>query len=142
MSAQARAMQLRMQERATSRLLASGDWILPEEVARLGQRSRGNADALARRWVRSGLIYSIRHQGKNLYPAYALDRETGYRPAEALKPVLEVLHGAGRQGWAIAFWFDSPNSWLAGRRPKDCLAGPRDELLVAARAESLGTQHS
>lgn len=141
MSKQAEALQHQMQARATARILGSSDWISAEEMARLGHRSSRNAGALARSWRKKGVIFSIRQDGESLYPVYALDPLAGNRPLAGLGRVLKALGGDNANAWAMAFWFDSPNSYLGGRRPKDCLAGPLDELLLAAHAEAQGVQH-
>lgn len=141
MEAQAEPLQWKMQKRATSRLLSSGDWITAEEVAQLGNRSPRNAHTLAYRWTKKGLIFSIQHEGRRLYPLYALDPAAGYKPKAALRSLIAILPDDDRAGWRRAFWFDSPNSYLDGRRPKECLSGPLDELLFAARHETQGIQH-
>ena len=138
---EAEALQTKMQERATERLLRSGDWITAEEIARLGNRSSRNAHALACSWMKRRLIFSIQHEGLRLYPSYALDPAAGYTPKAALRSLIAVLPDGDRAGWRMAFWFDCPNSYLDGRRPKDCLSGPQDELLIAARNEAQGIQH-
>ena len=79
---QAEAIQHQMQLRATERLLKSGDWLSAEDVAQLGLRSSRNTKALAHSWAKKGLLFAIRQEGSPLYPAYALDPETGYRPSE------------------------------------------------------------
>lgn len=141
MEAEAEALQKHMQERATGRLLHSDDWITAEEIARLGHRSSRNAHALAYRWANKGLIFSIQHEGRRLYPSYALDPAAGHRPKAALRCLIAALPDSDRAGWRLAFWFDSPNSYLNGRRPKDCLDSPLDDLLRAARAEAAGVGH-
>lgn len=140
MATPADLLQRQMQARATERLLSSGDWVSAEELAQHGLRSSRNPQEVVKGWVEGGLIFSIQLEGIPLYPVYALDARTG-SPQEGLRAVLEVLQGAGRNGWAIAWWLDSPNSYLDGKRPKDCLAGPPDQLLRAARAEVQGNQH-
>lgn len=141
MEAEAEALQKKMQERATGRLLQSGDWITAEEIARLGHRNSRNAHALACRWTKKGLIFSIQHGETHLYPSYALDPAAGYRPKTALRSLVAVLPDGNPTGWRLAFWFDSPNSYLNGRRPKDCLDSPLDDLLRAAHAEAEGERH-
>lgn len=133
-------LQHQMQVGATERLLGSGDWVSAEELAHHGLRSSRNPHEAVKGWVEAGLIFSIQHEGMSLYPVYALDARTE-SPQEGLRAVLDVLQGAGRSGWAIAWWLASPNCYLDGRRPKDCLPGPLDELLQAARAETQGIQH-
>lgn len=140
MATDAEDVQQQMQARATERLLASGDWISAEEMARLFHRSSRNTQALLLGWVERGLIFSIENEGVSLYPAYALDAQSG-TPLAELRAVLKVLQQAGRGGWAMAWWFDCPNSYLDGKRPKDLLAGPLDQVLQAAHAEAQGVQH-
>lgn len=140
-TAEAEAPQRGMQGRATSRLLSSGEWITAEDIARLGHRSSRNAHALACRWTKKGLIFSIQHEGTRLYPSYALDPAAGYTPKAALHTLITVLPDGDRAGWRLAFWFDSPNSYLNGRRPKHCLDSRLTELLRAARAEAEGVRH-
>lgn len=141
MPTQAAAIQRQMQLRATERLLKSGDWLSAEDVARLGLRSSRNAKALAHRWAKKGLLFAIRHEGRSLYPAYALDPETGYRPRASFKAILDAFNGDNLNGWTMAFWFNCPNSYLADRLPKDCLDKLHDEVILAAKRERLGIQH-
>lgn len=105
------------------------------------QRSPATAKTLIDGWMAEGRILSIHHGGECLYPTYALDARTGHQPQDGLRSVLEVLRGAGRDNWAIAWWLDSPNSYLNGRQPKNCLAEPMDSLLDAAQSEAHGIQH-
>lgn len=140
MATPAELLQRQMQARATERLLSSGDWVSAEELAQRGFRSFRTPQEVVQGWVEAGLIFSIEHEGVSLYPVYALDARTG-SPQEGLRAILAMLREAGRHAWAIAWWLDSPNSYLNGKRPKDCLTGPLDELLRAARAEAGGVQH-
>lgn len=140
MATNAKALQQQMQTRATARLLGTGDWVPLDEIARLSQGSASNAQARVLDWLEEGRLFSIQHEGNSLYPTYALNAQTG-APLEGLAAVLDLLQRAGRDGWAIAWWLDSPNSYLDGRRPKDSLAPPLDLLLRAAHAESQGAQH-
>lgn len=54
---------------------------------------------------------------------------------------MQAFQGAGRDGWAVAWWISSPNSHLDGRRTKDCLATQPDAVLKAARIEAREIQH-
>lgn len=135
MPEEALRIQLQMQARATTRLLGSGDWLTAEEVAQ-----RGFAPSQVRDWEERGLLFSIEREGVSLYPAYALDPTTGIPPA-GVRVALEVLQWTGHSGWRIAFWFDNPNGYLGGERPKDCLKGPLAPLRFAAEREAEGILH-
>lgn len=140
MPSQAEVIQHQMQTRASERLISSGDWISAEELAWRGRLSPENAQTRASAWVEQGLLFSIQHEGMSLYPAYALDAQTGY-PLKPLSPILEVLQAAGRNGWALAFWFNSPNSYLSSRPPKDCLHAALSDVAQAAKWEAMCAQH-
>ena len=46
-----------------------------------------------------------------------------------------------KDDWQKAFWFESPNSYLKNRRPKELLKSRPDDVLCAARIEAVGVQH-
>lgn len=52
----------------------------------------------------------------------------------ATRAVLAEL-GTVLDGWALAFWFVSPHTWLGGERPIDLLDDRLDDVLAAARAD-------
>ena len=53
---------------------------------------------------------------------------------EGARQVLGEL-GPVLDGWSLAAWFASANSWLSGRRPLDLLATNLPLVLAAARAD-------
>lgn len=82
-----------------------------------------------KRWVTAGRIFTIERGGELLIPTYALDKLG--QPEPILGEVLKVL--AGRTPFSIAAWFESPNSYLDGKRPREFLA--TDGLAVVKAAE-------
>lgn len=133
-------MQSQMQARAMTGVLASGDWLTAAQVAQLGRRSSTNPSAHTSKWKKQGLIFSIEYKSREYYPGYALDPEDHYRPRPLLKKVLDVFGGPGK-GWKLAFWFNSPNSYLDGKAPKECLAAGSDQVIFAAEREVSGVEH-
>lgn len=133
-------MQSQMQARAMNRVLSSGDWLTAAQVAQLGRRSATNPSAHTSKWKKQGQIFSIEYKSREYYPGYALDPEDQYRPRPMLKQVLDVF-GHTTKGWRLAFWFDSPNSYLDGKPPKECLAGDSDLVIFAAEREVRGVEH-
>lgn len=129
-----------MQVRATLRVLEANRWLTAKQVVELGHRRPSNADRLLERWKRHQQIFSIRLRGEDCYPDYVLDPQTRYRPRPELQPVLQVFHGVV-EGWRLAFWFDSPNSYLDGLRPRECFWLVPEQALNAARMEISGPQH-
>ncbi|MEA2602976.1 MAG: hypothetical protein QOF89_3968 [Acidobacteriota bacterium] len=84
-------------------------------------------------WKREGLIFTVYHQGRSVYPAFQFDNEGRPRPV-----VAEVLATLGQQGrgWQLALWFMSANGWLGGRRPVDVLDTDPAAISEAARREA------
>lgn len=85
------------------------------------------------------MVFSISIHGEDHYPRYAFDAQQRYRPLPALKSILVAF--GDWNGWAIAFWFDSPNSYLGGLCPKELLAIEPERVLFAAESEVQGAGH-
>lgn len=130
----------RMLARAKSRTLNSGDWLTAQDIAELAQFSSVNASSQPNKWKRAGKIFAIRHSGKDYFPAYGLDPQQSYRPHISLAPVITVLAQI-MDGWGMAFWFGSSNSYLKGRKPKEVLMANPEDVLKAAQNEIYGALH-
>jgi hypothetical protein len=133
-------VEARMTAHARSEVLASGDWLSAAQVAELAGFSTTNPSAQPNKWKKDGQIFAIRHQGLDYFPAYGLDAESGYRPLKSLAPVLAVF-GAEKDGWGLAYWFASANSFLGGRRPQAVLAKSPDRVRAAAADEMAEIAH-
>ncbi|WP_019467535.1 hypothetical protein [Dyella japonica] len=83
-----------------------------------------------KQWLREERIFGVRLDGVDWYPAYLFEPTSG-RPAQGLDQVIRAFGGVG-DGWRLAFWFASVNSYLGGKRPQDEL--PRDPAAVASAA--------
>jgi len=86
-------------------------------------------------WKRKGLVFTVSHQGRSVYPAYQFDKDGRPRPV-----VADVLATLGQQsrGWELALWFTSANGWLDGWRPVDLLDTDPAAISEAARQEAFG----
>ena len=130
----------RMTASARSEVLATGDWLTAAQVAELAGFSTSNPSAQPNKWKKDAQIFAIRHLGLDYFPAYGLDAESGYRPVKSLAHILAVL-GAAKDGWGLAYWFASANSFLGGKRPQDLLALAPDQVLAAAADEMAEIAH-
>ncbi len=130
----------RMTASARSEVLASGDWLTAAQVAELAGFSTSNPSAQPNKWKKDAQIFAIRHLGLDYFPAYGLDAGAGYRPLKALAPILAVLATA-KDGWGLAYWFASLNSFLGGKRPQDLLPQAPDRVLAAAADEVAEIDH-
>lgn len=125
---------------ARKAVLESGDWLNAAELAHLAQLSTANPSAQPNKWKKAGRIFAIHHNGVDYFPAWGLDKNEGFRPLKALGKVIEVF-GGQKDGWGMAFWFLSANSFLGGKRPQDMLATQPDLVIDAARDEVQGVAH-
>ncbi len=127
-------LQARRNAAARDQLLREFGGLASGEVAeRAGSRAKNRA-ALANRWKQEKRIFSVPHQGAEIFPGFQFD-EHG-QPREAIRDIVAALGGSSP--WELALWFISANGWLDGRRPVDLL--DVDSLAVgqAARREADG----
>lgn len=121
-------------------ILLDGPWLLAREVSeRAGSGSAiKNPSAVPNRWKQSKKIFAIPSEGKDLYPAYALDE--GGQPLPVIKRILQIFDNT-KTPWSLAFWFGSANSWLSSQKPKDLLTIKPDAVVNAAIKEKEGPIH-
>lgn len=121
-------------------VLESGDWLTAAEVTQLAGLSTRNPSAQPNKWKKQGLIFAISHNGVDYFPGYGLDREAGFRPHKAMAKVIETFAGH-KDGWGMAYWFLSDNSFLGGKRPQDLLATAPERVVEAAQDEVQEVAH-
>jgi hypothetical protein len=129
-----------MVARSRNAVLESADWLTAAQVAELAGLSASNPSTQPNKWKRQKQIFAISHNGVDYFPGYGLDPNTGYRPRKALKPVLDVF-GEHKDGWGLAYWFLSANSFLGGKRPQDVLASEPERVIAAAEDEVKEVNH-
>ncbi len=117
------------------------DWLTAAQVAAIAGSTEKDLSAKLQEAAADGAIFFIRRSGNDYFPGYALDPEQCYRPYQAIRTVIEQLTPA-KNGWSLAFWFQSINSFLGGKRPMDLLAERPDEVIAAAADESMGITHA
>ena len=126
--------------RARKAVLANGDWLTAAEVAQLAGLSTRNPSAQPNKWKRQGQIFTIYHGGVNYFPGYGLDCATGFRPVKALARVIDTF-AEYKDGWGMAYWLHSVNSFLGGNRPQDLLATIPERVIEAALDEVQEVAH-
>lgn len=125
---------------AKKAILESGDWLSARDIATLAGLTSENPSSRPSRWKREGRIFAIRHNGYDYFPIYALSKDSGFRPLPAMAEVLKVFAGQ-KDGWGLAYWFASVNSFLSGNRPQDLLITDSDRVVAAAADEVAGIVH-
>ncbi|MEI7063653.1 MULTISPECIES: hypothetical protein [Dickeya] len=127
-------------EKLKNTVLADSEWLPAQEVSRRAGAGVGvkNPSGLPNRWKRTGKIFAITSEGRDLYPAYALD--IGGQPLPLLKKIIQVF-GETKTPWSLAVWFGTPNSWLGNKKPKDLLISAPEQVLEAALRAKEGPVH-
>jgi len=127
----------RMLAQAKTDILQSNDWLTAIEISNLAQFSYSNPSSQPNKWKRAGKIFALRHEGVDYFPIYGLDPAQGFRPLSALESVVSTF-ATMKDGWEMAFWFASPNTFLGGKRPKEALLANPSGVLSAAKEEVSG----
>lgn len=130
----------RMNAQARTVALESTDWLTAAQLSKIAGFSGQNASTQPNKWKREGRIFALKRGGSDYYPAYGLDPEAEYRPIKGLAPILAVF-GDALDGWDIAIWFASANSFLGGVAPMNLLATDPARVLAAAEDEMVGVTH-
>lgn len=125
---------------ARKAVLASGDWLSAAELAQLAGLSPRNPSAQPNKWKKQGQIFAIHHNGVDYFPGYGLDPDSSFRPLKAMAGIIAVL-APHKDGWGMAYWFMSVNSFLGGKRPQDLLRTDPARVLAAAEDEVMGIVH-
>lgn len=119
------------------RILQSGDWLPAHDLENIAHLNTADLRYEPNQWKQAGEIFTLQHEGIDYFPIYGLDPAKGYRPRSGLAPVITVL-AFKKDGWGMAFWFGSSNSYLGGRMPKDVLMKDPRIVLEAAKDEISG----
>lgn len=129
-----------MLDRARATVLQDNCWLTSKQVAELAGLRDGSASTELGSWTHDRLIFSISAQGIELFPAYGLDHQNSYHPLPEISKIIETL-GQSKDGWGLAYWFASANSFIGGRRPQDLLVMDPEAVVAAAADEADGFMH-
>ncbi len=119
--------------KARARFFAEWPSFTSKDLADVAGHGSKNKSMTASRWKMKGKVFSIRHGGVEYFPAFQFEEG---QPIETVAKVL-ALFGEKKSGWQLAFWFTSPNGWLAGKRPVDALKD--GDVVVSAAAREAET---
>lgn len=96
---------------------------------RSGSASKNKA-ATASDWKRALKVFSVKIQGRELYPGFQFDADG--RPLPLMNSVLTHLQSE-LSPWQIAFWLVSPQNSLDGRLPIDLVRDGDAGVVEAAK---------
>ena len=122
----------RQLEELKARILSDSDWLTASELsAKAGFRS-ADPEVGPKGWKAAGKIFSLKVDGEDLYPDYALDEKM--RPLKVVRLILSLFKER-KTPWGLAIWFGSANRRLRGGKPKDLLISKSELVLMAAQDE-------
>lgn len=136
-----RQIEAEMLASARVEVFEDADWLTAAQVAEIAGTSEKNLSAQLKEAAVEEALFFIHRDGNDYFPGYALDPEQCYRPYQALRTVIEHFEPK-KDGWSLAFWFQSVNSFLGGKRPMDLLAEKPYEVIAAAADISMGITHA
>lgn len=116
--------------------LSSSKWITVEEFYQQVPEARGSM--LIEEWKQESKIFSLVHEGIELFPEYILGLDGNPKPV--VQGVLHLFNGK-KSSLSIAIWFMSVNSWLRGSTPISCLDASPEAVIEAARMEAFPSDH-
>lgn len=100
------------------------------EAAVAAMNKSNGSPATVRRWLQEGRIFSVRHKGEDLFPAFQfengvpksviakiIERLSPTDPAARSNPAREPPYSE----WTTAFWFAGANGWLEAKAPVELI---------------------
>jgi hypothetical protein len=127
-----------MLAQARAAVIKSAEWLSAADIARNAGSKSSNPNAQTSKWKRDKKIFVITpSDGIERFPGYGLDED--HKPYPALAEVIRIL--SDKDGWGLAYWFASANSFLGGRTPQALLASAPEQVIAAARDAAEGIQH-
>lgn len=129
-----------MLSKARDAVLNESDWLTGEQVCALARFDEGAGSNQLAKWLDGGEMFAVNHQGIDYFPAYGFDQQDSFSPLSSMAKVIETL-GQSKDGWGLAYWFASSNSFLGGQRPQDLLAVDPQAVVAAAMDELSGALH-
>lgn len=118
-------------------LLHTTEWLTTREVERGAHGDATVTDTVVSAWVTARKVFSIEYAGQSLFPKYIFDA-TG-QPIPAAAEVLGVFFDY--PPLRLAAWFESTNSMLGGRRPREVISDDPKLVIEAARDHLIGPVH-
>lgn len=103
-----------------------------KDVHELAGSTSKNVNATATRLAKEGRIFGVKTQRGLRYPGFQF--ATNGRPLPDMETILAILE-PDEDPWDIAFWMDTENALLDGRKPAEVLQDSPQRVVDAARRE-------
>lgn len=133
------AIEQEMVATARQKVLSATSWLTQAELGGLTNISSPELEAQVREWKEVKMLFSVLHEGIELFPAYAFANDK-LLPLSELQAIL-TLFARKKDDWGVAYWFAGANGYLGGKKPQDVLQTKPEEVLLAAKDELVGVTH-
>ncbi|MDN3517268.1 hypothetical protein QWY84_06595 [Aquisalimonas lutea] len=124
--------QARLRLRWQSDFCQTCTMLLAEQVNELAGATSNNGNTTAARWAKEGRIFRVKTRRGLRYPGFQFT--VNGQPAPEMETVLALLR-SDEDPWDIAFWMDTENALLDGRKPAEVLQHDPQRVVDAARRE-------
>lgn len=138
--AEVRRLDVRMQAsmaKSIDAIFAGTEWLTAAEVGKAYRPDALNPHSIPSRWRAAGRIFGVERRGHLLFPRYEFDAL--FEPVATMSTILQVF--AKLPALGIASWFESTNSYLDGRRPREMLSHDPALVVQAAEYHVVGPTH-
>lgn len=121
-------------------VISAGGLLTSADITAKRGQGTSNPSATTQRWKKSGKVFALSYEGKDLYPEYLFDEKNDYKPRPVIKAIKDAL--AEKMGpWQMAFWFICSSNFLGGKSPREVISKDPDLVLKAAKYETEGYLH-
>jgi hypothetical protein len=125
------------ERRAMGAIFGNTTWMSVAMVEEKRAMHVSNTNVPVSQLIKSGRIFVVERDGATLCPAYAVDAQGN--PIPAIAEIVEVFEGY--RPIRIAAWFESTNSLLHGKRPRELLVWDPAAVVAAAKDHVIGPTH-
>ena len=131
------AMRAALEQKAIAAIFAGTEWLPAEQIGRLRDPNARNPHGTVTRWKAERKVFALSRGGIQFFPRYAFDEVLD--PRQAVAQAMEILNEYSP--YRLASWFESTNSFLNGRRPREVIGEDPEAVLAAARDQVRGPVH-
>jgi hypothetical protein len=126
-----------LERRAMDAIFGNTTWMSIAMVEEKRAEHVPSTNDPASQLIKSGRFFVVERDGATLCPAYAVDAQGD--PILAVAEIVALFEGY--RPIRIAAWFESTNSLLHGRRPRELLVSDPAAVVAAAKDHVIGPTH-
>ena len=122
------------EQAAIGDLTGHGQEATPQGLTAAQRRA---ASARVNRWKHEGKLFALAREGRDWYPRYQFDAL--FRPLPVMPEILANFGAVAAM--QVASWMESPNTYIAGKRPREVIEHAPQDVLAALAERQRGGLH-